>query len=98
MLKQFGHNIICIDGTHGTNAYDFTLTTLMVVDDFGMGIPVAFCVTNKENTGFFSIFFDVVKKECGRVDAKVFMSDDYPAYVNAWTSVCCFIFRKFLIL
>lgn len=34
MLK-FGHEKICIDSTHGTNPYDFLLTTLLVVDDFG---------------------------------------------------------------
>ena len=34
MLKQFS-KIICIYGTHGTNGYDFTLVTLLVVDEFG---------------------------------------------------------------
>ncbi|XP_024085645.1 uncharacterized protein LOC112128091 [Cimex lectularius] len=31
ILKLFGNNIICIDGTHGTNAYDFELTTIMTI-------------------------------------------------------------------
>lgn len=33
MLKKFGVNVVCIDSTHGTNAYKFQLTTLLIVDD-----------------------------------------------------------------
>ena len=41
MLKKFGSNIISIDSTHGLNQYDFELTTLMIVDEYGKGFPVA---------------------------------------------------------
>ena len=35
LLRTFGpKRIVCIDGTHGTNAYDFTLITVMVIDEF----------------------------------------------------------------
>lgn len=48
MLQSCGHDkIICIDSTHGTNAYDFSLTTVVVVDEFGEGYPVAWCLSNK---------------------------------------------------
>jgi hypothetical protein len=30
-----------MDPTHGTNAYDFNLITVLVMDGFGEGIPVA---------------------------------------------------------
>ncbi|KAB0805432.1 hypothetical protein PPYR_02402 [Photinus pyralis] len=36
-LLKFGHEKICIDGTHGTNSYDFQLYTVMTVDEFGSG-------------------------------------------------------------
>jgi hypothetical protein len=29
MFKEFGNNILAVDGTHGLNGYDFELTTLM---------------------------------------------------------------------
>jgi hypothetical protein len=35
MFKEFGNNILAVDGTHGLNGYDFELTTLMVIDEFG---------------------------------------------------------------
>ena len=47
MFKLFGKDKICIDSTHGANAYNFSLTTLLVVDEFGSGFAVAFCISNR---------------------------------------------------
>ena len=33
ILERFGGDVIAIDSTHGTNDYDFQLTTIMVVDE-----------------------------------------------------------------
>ncbi len=50
MLKKFAEGkVVCVDATHGTNAYDFTLVTLPVVDEHGEGLPVAWCTTDKED-------------------------------------------------
>ena len=51
MFAKFGKKRVCIDGTHGTNA-----NTIMVVDEFGSGFPVAWCLSNHEDTTFMSIF------------------------------------------
>ena len=48
-MKQYGNNIICVDTTHGTNHYDFNVFTIMVVDDYGEGLPVAWAITNTED-------------------------------------------------
>ena len=37
LYRQFCHKILCIDSTHGTNAYKFKLITLMAPDDFAAG-------------------------------------------------------------
>lgn len=37
---------ICIDSTHGTTGYDFSLTTLVTVDEYGAGFPLAVCISN----------------------------------------------------
>lgn len=58
MIDLFGKDNICIDSTHGTNAYDFSLTTLLTVDDFGSGFPVAFCISNRVDTIAMKVFFD----------------------------------------
>ena len=42
MMKIFGSGrVVCVDGTHGTNSYDFKSITLVVIDDYGEGFPVA---------------------------------------------------------
>ena len=54
MYKKYGSRVLCLDFTHGTNAYCFKLITLMVADDFGNGrqtcvITVIFSFTNQVN-------------------------------------------------
>lgn len=87
ILKKYGTDKICVDGTHGLNPYDFILHSLLVVDDMGSGSPVAFCFSNRSHEGIFHLYFSKIKDEVGNVSSKVFMSDDAPAYYNAWEKV-----------
>ncbi|XP_068087050.1 uncharacterized protein [Anabrus simplex] len=87
LLKQFGNKKICIDSTHGTNQYDFQLTSLLVVDEYGEGIPVAFLLSNRVDTNTLTHFFNVLKSKVGSITCEVFMSDDAPEFYNAWTNV-----------
>ena len=43
IMKTFGERL-CVDGTHGTNGYNFMLITVMVVNEYGEGFPVAWCI------------------------------------------------------
>ncbi len=36
--------VVCLDGTHGLNGYDFELVTLLVNDDYGSGFLVVLCL------------------------------------------------------
>ena len=49
VLKEYGNNV-CMDATHGTNMYDFQLITLLVIDAHGEGVPVAWAISNREDT------------------------------------------------
>ena len=49
MLKSFSSNAVCIDSTHGTNAYDFNLTSILVIDDYREGLPVGWMISNRED-------------------------------------------------
>ena len=82
MLMKFGNDTICIDSTHSTNMYDFYLITILVVDDYGEGIPVGL-----EDAIALRIFFLAVHKACGMISPKWFMSDDAEQYYNAWKGV-----------
>lgn len=56
MLQQFGAKVVCVDSTDGTTGYNFNLTTLMIIDEFGSGFPVAWCLSNHEDTTFMTLF------------------------------------------
>lgn len=65
MLKSFP-SIITVDGTHGLNAYDFEMTTVMVIDEFNHGFPVAIMFSNRKDTIVQKIFFSYIKETVGR--------------------------------
>jgi hypothetical protein len=90
-LVKFGtNNVACLDSTHGTNQYGFNLITLMVVDDFGQGNPVAFMISTKEDVSALSAFFRAIKANLP-ADSTYFashvMTDDASQYFNAWVTV-----------
>ncbi|XP_049798806.1 uncharacterized protein LOC126232686 [Schistocerca nitens] len=87
LLQRFGQNIVCVDSTHCTNVYKLLVTTLLVVDDFGSGMPVAFCVSNRETTSIMTHFFSAVKERAGIIKTSVFMSDDTNTFRSAWSRV-----------
>ena len=87
MFQKFGHNTICIDSTHGTNMYDFNLITVVVVDEFGEGIPVGWMISNREDSMAIIPFFEAVKARCGVINPAWFMSDDSDNFFNAWKGV-----------
>lgn len=87
MMLQFGTDKICIDGTHGTNEYNIQLYTIVAIDEFGNGCPVSYCLSNRADVTIFQIYFDCIRKAIGKIDADTFMSDDAPAFYNAWKIV-----------
>ena len=40
-MMRYGSKVILIDATHDTTQYDFQLISVLVIDDFGEGLPVA---------------------------------------------------------
>ena len=63
VLKKCAPNsIICIDDTHGTNSYDFYLTTVLTVDEFGEGYPTAWCLSDRTDFGAIIDFLRAVQK------------------------------------
>ncbi|CAH1236533.1 unnamed protein product [Diabrotica balteata] len=87
IVQKFGNSVIAIDSTHGLNMYDFELTTLMVMDEFGEGFPAACMFSNRIDTVVHEIFFEHIRERCGVLNPKVFMSDITNVYYNAWYNV-----------
>jgi len=49
MLKTFGSELVFMDAVHGLSIYGHVVLTLVVRDEFGNGVPVAFGITPSEN-------------------------------------------------
>ena len=88
MAERFAQNGVCVDSTHGTTGYDFYLTTLLVIDEFGAGFPIAFCLATHEDETFQKIFFKQVKRNLGKeMNPAWFMSDSATKFYNAFVAV-----------
>ena len=88
ILCKYGNICICMDATHGTNMYDFKLITLLVLDDFGEGIPLAWEITNREDGAMLVEFLSAIKQRTGALKSpRWFMSDDAEQYYNSWKTV-----------
>ena len=84
--------------THGTNMYDFKLITVLVLDELGEGVPVAWMISNREDALALTPFFRKIREKCGDISTKVFMSDDADNFYNAWKSVFTVTNTKKLII
>ena len=87
ILKKFGNITVCIDSTHQTNHYSYPLNTLMVIDEYGEGIPVAYLLCNRVTGDILKMFFSAIKARVGPLEPEVFMTDDAPQYFSAWQHV-----------
>ena len=75
VANKFGDLGVCCDSTHGTNAYDFNLVTLMVVDEFGEGQPIGWMISNHETHEFLNFFFVKLAENSRKLSPHWFMSD-----------------------
>lgn len=88
MLYRLGADRICVDSTHGISNYGFELVTLLVIDQYEEGIPVAFCITSTVDTVVLTHFFQCVQNALSSdIRPEIFMSDDAPMFRNAWINV-----------
>ena len=54
-----------MDATHGTNGYDFVLISVLVIDEFDEGFPVAWCLSNRQDQFLLINFFNRLKEKVG---------------------------------
>jgi hypothetical protein len=62
MLSAFGggdDGMVLLDATGGTNHYGYQFYSLVVVDDYRQGVPVAFMVTSSQDADAVKVFMQV---------------------------------------
>lgn len=79
--------VLLSDATHGTSQYDIKLLTVMTINPFGNGVPIAFFYTTKEDQDALEYLFAAIKSTVGNLTPKAFMTDDAAAYWNAFESI-----------
>ena len=67
MFQAFGNNAVCVDAMYKTNMYDFNLITFMVLDEFGEGVPVAWAISNREDTLLLTEVLKCIKDATGQL-------------------------------
>ena len=65
MALRYGKKGIQMDSTFATNDHRFPLFTLLVVDEWNNGIPVAFFFCSREVTESIAAFLDAFKTKFG---------------------------------
>jgi hypothetical protein len=73
----------CIDSTHKTNEYGYKLITLLVIDEFRKGQPVAWAITDVEDAQTYQEFFKSVKWRVPEAVIETLMTDDDTAIITA---------------
>ena len=71
-MRQLGSNVICVDATHGTSIYDLYLISVLVVDEFGKGIPVVWAISNRKDGCVLTQFFLIIEEMYRRHRTKCF--------------------------
>ena len=85
LLKECGdQKVICVDATHGTNSYDFQLISILVIDEFGEGFPVGWCLSNREDHILLKNYFCHLRSNTGPISPEWFMSDMAEQYYASW--------------
>ena len=83
IMKKFGGKVICVDATHGTNGYDLILITVMLIDEYGEGFPVAWCISNREDQLLLINFFNALRMRVGVIEPAWYLAEQY---YTAWVS------------
>ncbi|KAH8026953.1 hypothetical protein HPB51_000378 [Rhipicephalus microplus] len=81
---------LCVSTQHmeGTIGYQFELSTLLVLDEVGSGIPIAYFICNKMNEEYLAAFFRSLEFAISKkVEAKRLMPDDASQFYKAWPPV-----------
>eukprot|EP00898_Chlorokybus_atmophyticus_P002716 jgi/Chlat1/3445/Chrsp23S03828 len=82
----FGRDIALLYATGGTNKYGYPFFTMLIKDDFGNGVPVAFMICNTEEHSVIAMFLKAIAAASG-VLPKNIMMDKSAAEIKAVQSV-----------
>ena len=87
VMRQYGNKAVLMDATQSTTQYKFLLISIVVIDDYGEGVPVAWAISNREDTTLLIKFLKGIHANVGEMKPEYFMSDCADQYFQAWSGV-----------
>ena len=60
------------------------LIIIFEIDEHGAGLPVAWAISNREDTTLLTVFLKAVHARVGSIQQTYFMSDCTEQYLNSW--------------
>ena len=76
-----------MDSTYGVNMQAFMLISVLLIDEYGEEIPVAWAITNREDTTILIQYMKAIKQKVNSLTPQWFMSDDADQFFNAFRVV-----------
>ena len=83
MLALSEGKFICVDATHNTNRYRWSLFSLVCRNRFGRGVPVAYLIANSGTMVVLAAWLQSIRDACPSVDVHYVMSDNDDAQLGA---------------
>lgn len=63
IMIKYGNNVVLLDSTHGLTQHNFKLITVMMIDEHEEGVPVAFAISNREDTSLLIQYFKALHNQ-----------------------------------
>jgi hypothetical protein len=83
MLVRPLNQVVMMDSTHGTNQHGFSLFTLLVMDEYGNGLPAGWCITSNEKLTTIALALSKLKDAVHGWTPRTFIVDDADAEIGA---------------
>ncbi len=99
-LRKFGYRGLFVDCTHNTTRYDFKLAIVMIINDYGIGVPVAFYFCKSESVDdlrplfhhlkmryevdFVYVCSHIFNSRCEFQGCRMLLTDDTHVFRNAF--------------
>ncbi|KAK6029280.1 hypothetical protein OSTOST_04610 [Ostertagia ostertagi] len=92
-LGKYSRRGICIDDTFNLTRYSLRLATVIVADQYDMGLPGAYLLSNRMTEDEVYKLFVTIKGKVPNFDPKLFTTDDtnsfYNGFLRAFPSSFC---------
>ncbi len=86
-LCRYGSEVVAFHETYGASRDGFFLHSLLVVDADFEGLPVAFALTNRNDSVGVCAFLTCIRHKVGIINARTLISDMQLTYFDCWSRV-----------